>query len=485
MQAPSATAPARAPTAQPSTIRPTVQDGRQSTYDNPRRQLSETSQEHQTSVETPKLLSPAQNRRAQAGAAMHSRAVGRRAAVTATEAVQSVAGMDVRQSMYASSQDASALDDGWALPHHGQPGDFQILMLHAPDDSQPQAAPSEQSLSHASQHSRCEPGWVGDYRHQPQSHDAHPSRPIGAEPCRPISDGHHAQQSYWQQQAEQEPVPRLPSASAPLAHHQEQQVYAPAIHAQRGQHAQHEQQRGQHETKRPPSEYEQSPDADRDSVSTRGAHAKYDCRASYSAAASARQPEVTATQGTAAAAQAAAPISRPGSSQSPQATTAPHQPPMPVNGQNGWDVDEPGVSPTATANQPHTHSHDTWQPLSRDASSSLGSTQEAALWDLVNEEPYQIGLNVHQQQHGNFYSQHSSSAQPAQHSTLEYSQQSSRQASSRFPSSRPSSADSSSQVNSQYRQWPESVPASQMQRGDFQSAGHQSQSGETTVCNCV
>ena len=478
-----------------------MQDCRQSVYDNPRRQQSDTSQEQQTSVDTPKRLSPAQNGRAQAGAAMHSRAVAHEAAVTATEAVQSVAGMDVRQSMYASSQHTSALDDGWASPHHSNPRDCQILMVHT-DDSQPQAAPCEQAWSHASQYSWSEPGRAGDYRHQAEPHDAHPSRPDGAVPSRPTSGGHHAQQSYWQQQAEQEPVSRLPSASAPLAHHsQEQQVHSRAIHAQRGQHAQHEQQQGQREPKRsqhkhsqrdrayaegqrPPSEYEQSPDANHDSASSRGAHLLHGRRASYSAAASARQPEVTPTQGTATAAQAAAPISHPGSSQAPHANTAP-QASMSVNARSGWDVDEPGVGATSTASQPHTHSHDTWQSLSHDDSSSLGSTQEAALWDLVNEEPYQIGLNVHQQQHGNFYSQHGSSAQHAQHSALEYSQQSSRQASSRFPSSRPSSADSSSQVNSQYRQWTESVPASQMPRGDFQSAGHQSQSGETTICNCI
>lgn len=465
-----------------------MQDVRQSVYDFPHGQLSNTSQEQETLVEAATHCSPAQNGRTHAGAAMHSRAGGRGAAVTVSEAAQCVAGMDVRQSMYDSSQDTSALDDAWALPHHSHPGDCQILMLHD-DNLQPQAAPSDQSLSHASQYSQSEPGWADDYRHQPQSHDAHPSRPVGAVPSRPTSEGHHVQQSYWQQEAEQEPVPRLPSASAHLAHHhQEQQVHSLAVHAQHGQHAQREQQREQCEPKRsehkhsqhdrayaeghcPPPEYEQSPDAGQDSSSTRGAHVQYGRRGPYSAAASARPPEVTPTHGTAAAAQAAAPVTHPGRCQAPQATTAPYEASMPVNGQSGWDVDEAGVSATATASQPHTHSHDTCQPLSRDESSSLGSTQEAALWDLVNEEPYQIGLTVHQQQHRSFYSQHSSSVQHAQHSALEYSQQSRRQASSRFPSSRPSSADSSSQVNSQYRHSSESMPASQMQ-----SAGHQSHS---------
>ena len=442
---------------------------------------------------------------------MHSQAVD--AEATATEAAQSVAGMDVRQSMYNSSQDIRALDDSWVSLHRSQPGDCQILTLHSD-----QAAPVDESSSHAPQYSWAEPDWAGDNSQQPQSLDAHPSWPFGAVPNRSSSDAQLDQQGHWQEKPEQEMLPRIPSASLSLSLHghqsQRQQVHSPADRAQHAQCAQHERQRGQQEPQRgqrelqpgqhdpedvehdkhtsatiyheaqqrsradelsPQSMHAQSAHADQGNGSTRDANRRYADRASYSAAATARQPEVTVPHGTASA--AAAPARNPAR----HASKAPWQASMPVNGQSGWDLDELDV--TGTTSQPH--SHETRQPLSLGNSSSLGSEQEAVLWDLVNEEPYQIGLTVQQQQRGNSCSQHRSSAQHAQHSAIVSSQQSSQQSNhqaARISSSRPSSADSSSQANQQYGHRPERVPASQMHPGEFQSAGHWPHSGKKLSC---
>ena len=493
-----------------------MQDVRQSVYDIPHRQSPNTSGGQQSLAEAAAhwSTSQAQHQRAQASAALHSQAVNAEAA--ATEAAQSLAGMDVRQSMYSSSQDISALDDTWVSLHRSHQGDCQILTLHSEDTQQPHAAPVDQSLSHASRYSWAEPDWAGDNSQQPQSLDAHPSRRFGAMPNRPSSDAQLDQQGYWQEQPEQEMLPRIPSASLSLSldgrHSQWQQVHSPADHAQHAQRAQHEQlckqqelqhgqreqrcgqrelQHGQHDPEdvqhdkctsanihhearqrfradeySPQSMYEQSAHAGQGNGSTRDVNRQYADRASHSAAAPAGQPEVTVAYGKASTAAALV------SNQARHASTAPCQASMPVNGQSGWDLDELDV--TGTASQPH--SHDTCQP-SRHESSSLGSEQEAALWDLVNEEPYQIGLTVQQQQHGNSFSQQRSSTQHAQHSAFDSSQQSSHQA-SRISSSRPSSADSSSQAHQQYRHRSERVPASQMQPGELQCAEHWPHSGK-------
>ena len=501
-----------------------MQDVRQSVYDIPRWQLSNTSEGQQPAEAAAHWSAGQAPNRVRPGSAMYSRAVDTEAATAAagTEAAQSVAGMDVRQSMYDSSQDISALDDAWASPHRSHMGDCQILKLHS-DDVQPQAAAFDQSQSHTAQYSWPGPGRAGDSRQQPQSHDAHeahdaqPSRRSGAVPNRPSSDAQLGQQDHWQERSKQEILPRVPSASLFLAHHhnQRQQVNSPADHAQHHRRAKHESQHepqhgqrerqrgqrgpkhGQHGQRHPEdvqhdnhasahihpeaqqgsrshycrqSMYEQSALAGQGTGSTRDANRQYVDRASYSAAASARQ------SASAYGAAAAAPVS----DQAHHASTAPCQALMPVNGRSGWDLDELDV--TGAASQPH--GQDTRQSLSRDESSSLGSVQEAALWDLVNEEPYQIGLTEHQQQHGNSFSQQSSSAQRAQHSAFESSQQSSQQSShqaSRIPSSRPSSAGSSSHVSQQYGHRPESLPARQMQQGEPQSAGYWSQAGTDTV----
>ena len=494
-----------------------MQDVRQSVYDIPRRQLSNTIEGQEPADAAAHQSAGQAHTRVQASSAMYSQAVDTKAAAaTATEAALSVAGMDVRQSVYNSSQDISPLEDAWASPHRSHLGNCQILTLHS-DDTQPQAAPFDQAQSHASQYSWPGPGWAGDSRQQPQSHDAHgahPSRLFGGMPNRSSSNAQLDQQDYWQERSQQETLLRVPSASLSLAHHGQhnlrQQVHRPADHAQHRQHAKHEQQRepqhGQRERQRgqhgqhdpeddnhasahihheprhrsrpdescPQSMYDQSAQAGKGAGSTIDANRQYVDRASYPAAASARQPESAVTYGAAAA--APAPVSH----QARHASTAPCQASMPGNAQSGWDLDELDV--TGAASQPH--SHDTRHPLSRDESSSLGSVQEAALWDLVNEEPYQIGLTEHQQQHGNFFSQQSSSAQHAQHSTFESSQQSSQQSShqaSRITSSRPSSAGSSSQVSQQYGHRHERVPARQTQRGESHSAGHWSQAGTNTI----
>ena len=470
-----------------------MQDVRQSVYDLPRRQLSNTIEGQQPAEAAAHWSAGPAHDRAQAGSVMlqNSQAVETEAAAATeatTEAAQSVAGMDVRQSMYDSSQ---------ASPHQSHVGDGHMMTLHS-DDMQPPATPFDQSRSHASHSGLAGPGMACSNRQQRHFYDAHPSRSS--------SDALLDRQDYRQQQSEQEPMPRLTSASWSLVQHghhdQRQQVHSPAQH---GQHAKHEQlepqhgqraqQRGQHEPKHgqrelqhgqpdpeivqhvsgtsehvhheaqqssrageqylqyPQSMYEQSAHASHGSGGTRDANRQYVDRASYSAAAAATQPELTVTYG------AAAPVSHQGR----HASTARCQASMPVNGGNGWDPDELDVS--GTASQPH--SHDT-QPLSRNESSSLGSEQEAALWDLVNEEPCQVGLI----------------AQHAQHRAFEYSQQSSQQSShqaSRIPSSRPSSAGSSSHVSQQYGHRPSSKPASQMQRGEFQSAEHWSRAGNKTV----
>lgn len=499
-----------------------MQDVRQSVYDIPRRQLSNTVEGQQPAEPAAHWSAGQAHTRAQAGCVMYSRAADTEAAA-ATEATQSVAGMDVRQSMYDSPQHNSALDDAWASPRHSNLGDCQILTLHS-DDMQPPAAPFDQSQPHASQHSWDGPGPGSDNRQRPQPDDAHPSRSLGALPNRPSSDAHLDQQDHWQQQSEQETMPRDSSASWSLAHHghhhQRQQVHSPADqHSQhtkherqhelqhggqherqrkpkRGQHGQRELQHGQYDSEGgqhhngtsayihhqaqqhsragehyPQSVYEQSTRAGQGSGSTRDANRQYVDRASYPAAASARQSGLTG-------AAAAAPVGK----QARHASKAPCQASTPLNGPNGWDLDELDV--TGTASQPH--SHDQSQSLSGDESSSLGSVQEAALWDLVNEEePFQIGLTVQQQRHGKSFSQQSSLAQ---HTTLRSSQQASQQSSqqsshhpSRVPSSRPSSAGSSSQVSQHYGHKPESVPASQMLQGEILSAGRWTQAGNNTV----
>ncbi|KAL3136380.1 hypothetical protein ABBQ38_005637 [Trebouxia sp. C0009 RCD-2024] len=221
--------------------------------------------------------------------------------------------------------------------------------------------------------------------------------------------------------------------------------------------------------------YEQTSPARQGTHHPRAANVQYGHRPPHSGAVRHSHPAVPAASAT------AAPVSHPASSPARASNTAFDQTPMPADGQSGWDVDEA----VADGGPGRSHRGNRRQPPTRDESSSLGSAQEAELWDLVNEEPHQVGLNVHQQQGGSFFNKSNTGYHHAQHSMMESSQQSSRQNSSRLPSSRPSSADSSSQVyqqpqgHSQPRRGRGGSSANQSRQGHVHAVGRRSQTGST------
>ena len=184
-----------------------------------------------------------------------------------------------------------------------------------------------------------------------------------------------------------------------------------------------------------------------------------------------------------------------------------HQGVVPVSpsAQNGWDVDE--VMANADASQTNGPCDRSEDVTCAQSVSSLDSNQEAALWDLVNEEPYQCGLSADRLYCNTSSSRRFGRQQPANTSPLQSSQQShqsgqqyshqssqqfSRQpsqqkshiciADARMQNSRPSSASSAIHVSAshitQQQQGHWSTPLSEVQmqqQGRPEGEGQQAQ----------
>ena len=439
----------------------------------------------------------------------HDKPASNKAAVVSGDDVaQGLAGMDVRQSMYDSphhNSDASyasqTLSTHYALAAETQ----QLSHVHAEygqalHASAARRRPGDESL--LTQHQEAWEGdsWQPQQAPSDQAHDADLNR---SSHCLPMSTSADASssQAYWEDQSQLHSKPMPPSQRPHAqrhqhvqceeqnqdaqhllpgqgAQHEHQRPYAqqtqgawqaqPAQlgqHAQRAQHSQHAQpaQHGQHAQRAQHSQHAQRAQHSQ-RVALQPQHPSADARGSATYPSEVqkhvRRPDEAGHAHRALVPPSVAPWGR-ASSQMPSASR-----PAPDWRHNGWDKAEKDTDINTTASQ--VYDPCTPQAMTHgNASSSLDSEQEAAIWEMVNEEPNQDGLSVshhhnqQQQQRGHSSSRQGSRQQREQqcsqrfppHGPIVSSRQSSHQSS--YSSSRASSAHSVGQVkHQQYRHRP-------------------------------
>ena len=462
MQAPIAGSPRYTPPAPGPGPRRNVQDVRQSIYDVPYaqrannaealpvRSCSHSEQEHHSALTS---QAAAADDTSEAGGAV-DRAHGlsapdMAAAASSGDVVQCLAGMDVRQSMYDSPHQASNASDAsqaWSS-QYGPGSEMQTHHMHAESGQVMDASAASRGPFDESMLTQQHLAWDGD-SWQPQqapsdqSHDAHLDGSSHALPMRPASAGASSSQAYWEDQSElhQKPMtPSVPTHAQDAQRHQHEERDQGAQHWPSGQGAQREHQhqyaqqtqsawqaqhaqRGQHAQRAQHSKHAAlQPQHDRKVSATHTSEAQQHAGASDEAGHAHRafEPQLAA-QGHA--------ISQEGPAFHQASRAAPDQ------HQTGWDLAENDADTNTSASQAYA-SRRSQAMTPENASSSLDSEQEAALWEMVNEEPSQDGLSVHYLNHKQQQQQHQQHERSS--SRQNSRQQSEQQSSQRFPQHTP------------------------------------------------